>query len=393
MMKNKNILILGYYFPSFKVGGPLMSISNMIKSLKQDFDFKVIAPNSDFGDNTPYPNIVKDTWINVDGTPVFYINKKFRSITILFKQIKLHSDSNSIVYLNSVFNFLFSISIVLAKKIGLLKIDNLIIAPRNELNRTYLKYKSWKKKPFIWFAIRLNLYKNIIWHASTESECSDIMEALKVKRSSIRIALNMTALNSDDKISNQSIEFANKENNVLRIIFLSRIAKEKNLQFVLDTLQKVQSNVILHIYGPIQDENLWSVCLDTINKMSANIEVKYMGVVKRQHIKETFQKYDLFFFPTFGENFGHVIAESLSVGTQVLISDQTPWRDLERDKLGWDYSLSEPDLFINAINMLADCTEAELKNSRSNIISTMKDRLSNSGTIEANKKLFTLPFH
>jgi glycosyltransferase involved in cell wall biosynthesis len=39
-----------------------------------------------------------------------------------------------------------------------------------------------------------------------------------------------------------------------------------------------------------------------------------------------FRQYDLFVFPTRGENFGHVIIESLSVGTPVLLSDRTPWR-------------------------------------------------------------------
>ena len=37
-----------------------------------------------------------------------------------------------------------------------------------------------------------------------------------------------------------------------------------------------------------------------------------------------FQEYDLLFLPTKGENFGHVILESMSAGTPVLISDTTP---------------------------------------------------------------------
>ena len=35
--------------------------------------------------------------------------------------------------------------------------------------------------------------------------------------------------------------------------------------------------------------------------------------------------HDLFVFPTLGENFGHVIYESLMCGTPVLVSDNTPW--------------------------------------------------------------------
>jgi len=45
---------------------------------------------------------------------------------------------------------------------------------------------------------------------------------------------------------------------------------------------------------------------------------------------ERLADYDAFIFPTLGENFGHVIIESLSAGCPVLCSDQTPWNDVFR---------------------------------------------------------------
>jgi hypothetical protein len=42
-------------------------------------------------------------------------------------------------------------------------------------------------------------------------------------------------------------------------------------------------------------------------------------------------EYDLFLFPTLGENYGHVISEALASGCPVVISDQTPWRNLEAE--------------------------------------------------------------
>ena len=35
------------------------------------------------------------------------------------------------------------------------------------------------------------------------------------------------------------------------------------------------------------------------------------------------------FLPSKGENFGHIIMESLAASTPVIISDLTPWKDLE----------------------------------------------------------------
>ena len=53
------------------------------------------------------------------------------------------------------------------------------------------------------------------------------------------------------------------------------------------------------------------------------------------------------------ENFGHSIVESLVSGCPVIISDQTPWRNLKSVKAGWDISLTDESALINA--MIACC--------------------------------------
>lgn len=64
-------------------------------------------------------------------------------------------------------------------------------------------------------------------------------------------------------------------------------------------------------------------------------------------------KHDLFFLPTLGENFGHVIYEALACSLPVLISDQTPWRNIENAGAGWDIPLSNPEQFIRVIDECA----------------------------------------
>ena len=45
--------------------------------------------------------------------------------------------------------------------------------------------------------------------------------------------------------------------------------------------------------------------------------------------KKYFGNNDFLILPTKGENFGHVIAESLSASLPVIISQNTPWRNLQ----------------------------------------------------------------
>jgi hypothetical protein len=133
VLNKSKILIIGYYLPAYKVGGPLVSILNLIKNLSSDFDFMVLTPDRDFGEHEPYPNIKRNKWLDLNHVLVYYIKLNFFSPFVLVNQVRKKADSNTVVYLNSVFNFLFSISVVLAKRLGLVKIDNLIIAPRGEL--------------------------------------------------------------------------------------------------------------------------------------------------------------------------------------------------------------------------------------------------------------------
>ncbi len=54
--------------------------------------------------------------------------------------------------------------------------------------------------------------------------------------------------------------------------------------------------------------------------------------------------------PTLGENFGHIFLESLAAGCPLIISDRTPWLNLEERNIGWDLSLDEPDRWVETLN-------------------------------------------
>lgn len=65
----------------------------------------------------------------------------------------------------------------------------------------------------------------------------------------------------------------------------------------------------------------------------------------------------LLFFLRFSENYGHVIAESLMVGTPVIISDQTPWNDVTEANAGWAIPLHNTDKFTKAIQTIIDSND------------------------------------
>ena len=135
---------------------------------------------------------------------------------------------------------------------------------------------------------------------------------------------------------------------------MSRIARKKNLHYLLDRLKGIDTHILLDLYGPIEDEIYLNELKYLIKGLPSNITVNFKGPIPQEMVPETLSAYHCFVMPTLGENFGHAIFEALAAGKPVLISDQTPWRGLEGKKAGFDLPLDQPKSFKDAIQTFLD---------------------------------------
>ena len=122
-------------------------------------------------------------------------------------------------------------------------------------------------------------------------------------------------------------------------IFLSRISPKKNLYGILKMLGYLSGNIHFTIVGPVRDEDYWRKCLDAIEQLPENVFVHVSGSVPHEKVHTLLSQHHFFILPTLGENFGHAILEAMAAGTPVIISDQTPWRNLKNQSAGWDIAL------------------------------------------------------
>jgi len=276
---------------------------------------------------------------------------------------------------------------LLIRKLGGITFAPVIIAPRGEFASAALKIKYLKKLVFIQFVRFMGLYKDITWHASSKFEEKDITDRMKINKNLIHNALDLpTKFLADDSISSLPDPATNYDG--LKVVFLSRISRVKNLEYALQILSKVRARVFFDIYGTLEDLKYWNECQELIKKLPDNIKVKYMGIVKPDMVVPVFSFYDLFLFPSGGENYGHVIAESLTAGTPVLISDKTPWKNLQKDNIGWDFSLDQRDSFIEIIENCAAMSLEERLKKRESIKSMIDNYLLDPVVLEANRELF-----
>jgi glycosyltransferase involved in cell wall biosynthesis len=378
------LTFINNYLPGYKAGGIPRSIINTVENLSDYFDFWIITRDRDLGDTEPYRSIKKDQWQTVGRAKVYYLSPETSSFRNL-KNLILNT-KHDILYLNSFFDT-FTIKMLLIRKFGRIIFAPVIVAPRGEFASAAIKIKYLRKFIFIQIVRFIGLYKDITWHASSEFEEKDITQRMKIKNRSIHNALDLPtrSIPGDDTsyINNPTTDYDG-----LKVVFLSRIARVKNLEYCLQILSKVKARVFFDIYGTLEDLKYWNECQKLIEKLPDNIKVKYLGIVKPDKVVQVFSFYDLFLFPSGGENYGHVIAESLTAGTPVLISNKTPWKNLRKDNLGWDFPLAQRDSFIETIEFCATISpEKRLKN-RESMKSMIVNYLLDPVVLEANKELF-----
>ncbi|WP_407291291.1 glycosyltransferase family 4 protein [Stutzerimonas zhaodongensis] len=373
------LALTSFYLPSYKAGGPVKTIRNMVEQL-QDCHFSIATRDRDLCDKTSFSNVDINSWQTLENAAVIYLSPDNLSLQ---KMASLINGSNfDVLYLNSFFDFSFSIKPLLAKRAGLIRQRPVVLAPRGEFSAGAMALKPFKKKLFIMISKSLGLHRGVVWQASSELEKQDIVRVLGVRQSSIFVAKDLP--------SRYSIAIPSENINATdtcRLIFLSRISPMKNLDFALQVLAKVKSSLVFNIYGPIEDEVYWGSCLSLIEKLPANISVNYCGSIKPDSVADIFSSHDLFLFPTRGENYGHVIAESLSVGTPVLLSDQTPWQDLAQNDLGWDLPLDLNE-FAKKIETIAVMDKCSRLDWRKKVLLNALSIINNEKDISDNYELF-----
>ncbi|PMG31169.1 hypothetical protein BCU94_09480 [Shewanella sp. 10N.286.52.C2] len=313
----KILLVCDYFYPAYKAGGPIKSISNILALFSGLYKFDVFTSSYDI-DGTKLNVGGNNAFIGSDykGCDVCYFDGLIKMARfILFKHL-----SYDIVYLNSFFSFQYSILYQVFVKLSIIKSNKIIIAPRGELTKGAMDLKSFKKQLFISLYRLLCLKNNVKFQFTSKEEYLDAVEVL----GSIDYCII-------PNIAEKPEEFIvkDKKNNCLHVVFLSRISKKKNLLSLCESISLIDTNEILFtIAGNVEDEPYWESCKKVLGNCSNNVTVDYVGPLDKNQVKSLLRKTHLFCLPTLNENYGHAIVEALSYSNLVLISDQTPWCDV-----------------------------------------------------------------
>lgn len=354
-MKTNILIILGRYVPGFKDGGPVRSILNLVNIFGDQANFKIMTADRDRDDIKPYDNIRVNEWNQVGKASVFYVkNGVFK-----YRQIKQCASECDTIYLCGIFNH-YILRTLLLKRLRLIH-SKVIIAPMGTFSPGAFNFNKQNKFLYLSFLKTLGLFSGVAWSVSSTMEQFDLYQNCHNPKQ-IFIAEDLPRqplphLSFEPKIVNQ-----------LNIIFISRISRKKNLSYAIELVAELKGNIQFSIYGTMEDVGYWNECQKLIDGLPSNIQCNYMGEANSEAVLNLFAGSQVFLFPTLGENFGHVIYESLASGCIAVISDQTPWQDLGQNDCGKVIPLSQRQRMIDTLQSYVKMDEPEFSILRSNAI-------------------------
>jgi glycosyltransferase involved in cell wall biosynthesis len=294
---------------------------------------------------------------------------------------------HDVLYLNSVFSPRLTIVPLLLRRLGAIPRRPVVLAPRGELQRGAMesgaRARYLKKKAYLAVARALGLFRGLTWQASNEAEAGEIRRHAGAG-ATVAVAPDLTARLPESLPPPPRP----KVKGALRVVFLSRLDAKKNLDGAIELLAGVRGEVRFDLYGPVVDERYWARCRAALDRLPPNVTVRCHGPVPHSRVAGIFRDHELFLFPTHGENFGHVVLESLAAGCPVLVSDRTPWRGLAPYGAGWDLPLEDPAAMRAALQRCVDMDEEEYRSWSVRAARFAREASSDERPVRWNRELF-----
>jgi glycosyltransferase involved in cell wall biosynthesis len=184
------------------------------------------------------------------------------------------------------------------------------------------------KKRLAWVAYqRRDLNQATAFHATSAEEAEEI-RALGFQQP---IAVIPNGIDFPSQIDPKPSERQKRT-----MLFLSRIHPKKGLLSLVRAWKHAGPGTDwrLVIAGPDEDGHR-SVIEQTVQKLKLQDQVSFPGEIKDDDKWALYSQADVFVLPSFSENFGLVVAESLAAGTPVITTTGTPWRELGEHGCGW----------------------------------------------------------
>lgn len=200
----------------------------------------------------------------------------------------------------------------------------LVVSPRGTLSEWAFSSGSKAKKAFWPLLQQPALGATTCFHATAMSEYEDI------RRKGFRQPIAVIPNGVDIPPAGQMTATPRRT-----LLFLGRIHKNKGLDMLLSAWRVLHERFAdwdLKIAGP--DNQGYLAEMKSLAERLRLQRVEFVGPVYGEAKWQMYRDSDLFVLPTYSENFGMSVAESLAAGTPAVVTNGAPWQGLETHEAG-----------------------------------------------------------
>ncbi|MEO3404295.1 glycosyltransferase [Mucilaginibacter sp. CAU 1740] len=341
----KILHVVASYKPAYVYGGPIMSAAMLCEQLvKTGQQVQVYTTTANGATEL---DVATGKPIDVDGVPVTYFPRKTKDHSHLspglLKAVYRDAKKFDVVHVHAWWN----LAVVLACFAALKRGVPVVISPRGTLSPYSFQNKNTAVKSLM-HRISMPFLKKSHFHVTSVHE----QEAVKavVTGKSITNIPNFVKLPPLKQNSDES-----HRSDVFKLLFFSRIEEKKGLDILIRSLKLIKFPFQLTVAG--------SGTEDYVNELKAlaiengvDDKITWTGFVNEEKFN-LLNNNDLFVLPSYDENFGNAVIESLSVGTAVLISNGVGLAGyVSINELGWVCENNEATIATHINNIIGTQT-------------------------------------
>lgn len=335
----KILQINASYKPAYVYGGPTMSVAMLSEQLvKNSCSVEVFTTTANGKTELP---VVKNIAQTVNGVRVWYFQRHSKDHShfapVLLLNLWKKARSFDVIHIHTWWNLVSILSCMIA----LLRGVPVVLSPRGTLSHYSFNHKGRLiKKLFHVIAGRYLLNR---CHLHCTSKREQVVVSQLTKPLSVFNIYNLVKFGNHKPVPIQ-------RNTQLKLLYLSRIEPKKGLKLLFNALAGSRIPWKLSIAG--NGNQAYIKQLKALShQYGIEDRITWLGF-KGQDKFKLMARHEVLVLPSYDENFGNVIIESLSMGTAVLVSNKVGLaRYVQKNSLGWVCNTNSHSLKDNLNNI------------------------------------------
>ena len=330
-------LISSSFYPATFYGGPIFATWGLSKKLaEKGTEIYVSSTNANGGSSLDIrTNIFLRKEKNIFVKYYYEEIRNMFSFAFLFG-VWYDIKKADVLYIQYLFHYTVLISLLFS----LIQRKKIIVCPRGSFSYFTLSNRFVSLKDF-WIRYLIKPFcKQVVWQASSYLEKRDIRRNLP--------DANVIIINDGvDFSSFQQFKNINKQELLKRYTNI-QFKEVSHIFFSMGRLHSIKCfSVLIEAFSLLVEKDLNAKLLiaggndgeegrlrQQIIDLNLQHSVFLIGSVDFEDKKNLLNNSDYFSLASEFESFGIVVAEALSCGKPIILSNKTPWRDLEKNKCG-----------------------------------------------------------